>query len=70
MAQDKFFTQSTCDRCKGAIGTTRKMSWFTEDCLCETCFNKEDELREKLEAEGKNTSDLEGCGYIPKLNGE
>jgi len=68
---DKFFTQETCDRCKGSlVGGTRKMSWFTEECLCEKCSTEEKHLREALEKEGTNTYNLEGCGYIPRPKGE
>lgn len=63
---DKFFTQDTCDRCFSSLaGQARKMSWFTEDCLCESCSTKEGELRSALRKEG--SSDSEGCGFIPKL---
>lgn len=74
MAQDKFFTQSTCDRCKSSLeGKARKMSWFTDECLCEACSKTEGNLRNLLEAAGVDTADLEGCGFIPEptyLNGE
>ena len=69
-----FFTQGSCDRCKSSLeGKARKMSWFTEECLCETCYKTEGELRNLLEKSGVDTSELEGCGYIPKTptnNGE
>jgi hypothetical protein len=66
MNDDKFFTQNNCDRCYSSLsGQARKMSWFTEECLCETCSNKEKELRNKLESKGINTSNLEGCGQMP-----
>jgi len=72
---DKFFSQPDCDRCSenileqskklGGQHAVRKMSWFTEECLCEICIDKEKELRSKLEGKGINVSDLEGCGYLP-----
>ena len=63
---DKFFTTTTCDRCSASLeGKARKMSWFTEDCLCDTCVNKELELRGKLEGQGIDVAGLEGCGYMP-----
>lgn len=63
---DKFFTTRNCDRCNASLeGKTRKMSWFTEDCLCDTCIDKEKELRMKLEGQGIDVADLEGCGYMP-----
>jgi len=63
---DKFFTQTTCDRCSGPIGQVRQMSWFTEECLCSQCTKEEKELRTRLETQGVDVHNLEGCGYIPK----
>jgi len=66
---DRFFTTSTCDRCSTSLeGQARKMSWFTEDCLCVTCMGDEEKLREALETKGINVADMEGCGYMPKIN--
>ena len=64
--KDTFFTQTHCDRCKKLLGVSRKLSWFTEECLCSRCQDDEEALRSRLESKGVNTSDLEGCGYIPK----
>ena len=64
---DTFFSTIVCTRCDTSLkGKVRKMSWFTEDCLCETCIQKELELRSKLEGQGVNVSNLEGCGYMPQ----
>jgi len=60
-----FFEQTKCDRCGGEL-TARTTSWFTTETICMGCSEKEDELKKKLIAKGKNPSDLEGCGYIPK----
>ncbi len=68
---DKFFSQPNCDRCHSSLeGKSRKMSWFTEDCLCEECSKKESILRERLDKEGQSSYNLEGCGYMPTLKGE
>lgn len=65
---DKFFTQRNCDRCNTSLeGKSRMMSWFTEECLCIDCLDKEKELKNKLREEGTNPNELEGCGYLPKL---
>jgi len=65
---DTFFSTKTCDRCYASLeGKSRKLSWFTEDCLCESCANKEMILRKQLNKEGKNVATLEGCGYLPKV---
>jgi len=63
---DKFFTQENCDRC-GKKLTARIMSWFNKDTICLECSAKEDELKQQLKDAGKNPSDYEGCGYIPKM---
>jgi hypothetical protein len=59
-----FLTLSNCDRCKSDL-TIRKMSWFTEETICDTCSNLERDLRKKLPNKGR---DLEGCGYLPQEN--
>ena len=38
---DKFFTQTTCDRCHGELTEGRTMSRFNTQCLCMTCAEKE-----------------------------
>lgn len=63
---DTFFTTPNCDRCQASLeGKARKMSWFTDECLCEICIDKEKEVRNKLEGKGVDVSELEGCGYMP-----
>jgi len=63
---DRFFTTPNCDRCQSSLkGKARKMSWFTEECLCEICIKKEMELKMKLADQGIDVSKLEGCGYMP-----
>lgn len=38
---DKFFTQTTCDRCGGSLKDGRVMSMFNEDCICMSCKSAE-----------------------------
>lgn len=38
---DRFFTQTTCDRCHGSLEDGRIMSMFNEDCICMECSEKE-----------------------------
>ena len=38
---DKFFTQTTCDRCHKSLAGGRVMSMFNEDCICMSCKEKE-----------------------------
>jgi len=65
---NRFFITKTCERCHAGLeGQARKMSWFTEECLCEDCIKKEQEARNKMDAAGIDSSSLEGCGYLPKM---
>jgi hypothetical protein len=38
---DRFFTQSTCDRCGGSLAHGRTMSMYNTDCICMKCADKE-----------------------------
>ena len=38
---DRFFTQTTCDRCGGSLSGGRIMSMPNTDCLCLVCKEKE-----------------------------
>lgn len=38
---DKFFTQTTCDRCGGSLKFGRTMSMFNTECICMECKQKE-----------------------------
>ena len=38
---DRFFTQTTCDRCGGSLSGGRIMSMLNTDCLCLVCKEKE-----------------------------
>ncbi len=60
---DAFFSKKDCDRCHGDL-RVRILSWFTDEVICMTCADKEDELRTKLKDNG---IDYEGCGYIPTV---
>ncbi|MGA2296061.1 MAG: gamma-glutamylcyclotransferase [FCB group bacterium] len=62
--EDKFFTQSQCDRCGNNL-YARIMSFFTTETICLDCSLKEDELKQNLPDGGKS---YEGCGYIPNIN--
>jgi len=62
--RDKFFTQKACDRCGGDL-KVRIMSWFTDETICPECSDREREIKRKLVAQDK--SDMEGCGFVPKV---
>ena len=38
---DRFFTQTTCDRCGGTLDGGRIMSMYNEDCICMECKRRE-----------------------------
>ena len=51
---DKFFTQTTCDRCGASLERGRTMSMFNTDCICLKCKEeeqKDSEYKKALEAE-------------------
>lgn len=62
---DKFFSQTTCDRCPNPL-TVRTMSWFNNDTICMECSDKESTIKKTLRANGIDDA-MEGCGYIPKI---
>lgn len=38
---DRFFTQTTCDRCGGSLAGGRTMSMYSTECICMTCADAE-----------------------------
>lgn len=51
---DRFFTQTTCDRCGGSLADGRIMSMYNEDCICMGCKRKEtqrDDYNKAIEAD-------------------
>ena len=48
---DKFFTQTTCDRCGGTLAKGRTMSMYSTECICMVC----------AEAERKRKDYARGC---------
>lgn len=38
---DRFFSQTTCDRCGGSLSDGRTMSMYNEDCICMKCKDAE-----------------------------
>ena len=43
MRNDRFFTQTRCDRCGGSLAGGRTMSMFNEDTICMDCAGTERE---------------------------
>lgn len=67
---DRFFTQTTCDRCGGSLSGGRIMSMFNKDCICMACKEKERNLpgykaASKAEAEAVKAGNrnFDGIGY-------
>lgn len=67
---DRFFTQTTCDRCGGPLTEGRMMSRFNTDCLCMSCIKvekKHPKYEEAAQAERdavqQGISNYPGIGY-------
>jgi hypothetical protein len=67
---DKFFTQTTCDRCGGSLKNGRIMSMYNEDCICLDCKAEErqrEDYSRALEADHaeirKGNYNFKGIGY-------
>ena len=67
---DRFFTQTTCDRCGGSLAGGRIMSMYNEDCICMECKRKEtqrDDYSKAIEADHaeirKGNYNFKGIGY-------
>ncbi len=58
MGNDRFFTQTKCDRCYGEL-KVRTASWFTEETICQKCSKEETEIRRR--ANKLHGQDFEGC---------
>ena len=50
MKMDRFFTQTTCDRCHQSLKGGRTMSMFNEQCICMACSDKEVQDRDYKKA--------------------
>ena len=63
-SNDDFFNQSNCDRCNKKLNV-RIMSWFTDETICLSCSQDENEIKRNLRKAGKLVSKYEGCSFIP-----
>lgn len=59
---DRFFTQSTCDRCGGSLNGGRTMSMFNEDCICMACAKAERERKDYEAARATERAAVAGGG--------
>ena len=65
MPADTFFSQRNCDRCHRPMNRVKTMSWFTNETICLDCAEGEDEVKQRIRAQGMNPMGYEGCGYLP-----
>lgn len=70
---DKFFTQTTCDRCGGSLENGRTMSMFNTECICMKCADEErkrDDYKDAVEADHaeirKGNFNFKGIGFKKK----
>ena len=61
--EDKFFSQTHCDRCNTEL-ISRTRSWFTTETICLICADKEVVIKKDLRSRGIKDA-MEGCGFIP-----
>jgi len=61
-----FFNQNNCDRCYKEL-SARTMSWFTDETICISCSQKENDIKKNIRKAGELVSSYEGCGYIPDI---
>lgn len=71
--QDKFFIQTTCDRCGESLSSGRMMSMYNTDCLCMKCIDEEKKradypqaVQAECEEVLKGNSNYPGIGYPSK----
>ena len=56
---DKFFTQTTCDRCGGTLAKGRTMSMYSTECICMVCAEAERKRKDYARArEAERTHDF------------
>lgn len=51
---DRFYTQTTCDRCGASLQEGRIMSMYNEDCICMKCKEEERKRPDYQEAQAKD----------------
>ncbi len=67
---DKFFTQTTCDRCGGSLKEGRIMSMYNTDCLCMDCKAKESKREDYPRAQAAEREAIKKGNYnYPGIDG-
>lgn len=63
--KDEFFTRKYCRRCGGTLDGGRIMSMLNTDCICMTCYEKEQDHPRIKEAKDAELESLKrGEGYF------
>ena len=57
---DRFFAQSTCDRCGGSLEEGRTMSMYNTDCICMKCKKEE---RRRPDYEAASTAEINAVRF-------
>lgn len=71
---DKFFTQTTCDRCGGTLAKGRTMSMYSTECICMVCAEAERKRKDYARARGRKSRrgggrpQLQGRGLLKNAN--
>ncbi len=60
---DRFFTQTTCDRCGGSLEKGRIMSMFNTDCICMDCKKKETQRTDYKKAQDADIQEIRKGNY-------
>ena len=71
---DKFFTQTTCDRCGGTLAKGRTMSMYSTECICMVCAEAERKRKDYARVRGRKSRrgggrpQLQGRGLLKNAN--
>ena len=60
---DRFFTQTTCDRCGGSLSSGRIMSMYNEDCICLKCKDEERQRSDYQKAVKADNEEIKKGNY-------
>lgn len=60
---DKFFNQTTCDRCGGSLKGGRIMSMFNTDCICMKCKDNERKRPDYRKANDADIAEIRKGNY-------
>ena len=61
---DKFFTQTTCDRCGGTLAKGRTMSMYSTECICMVCAEAERKRKDYARVRGRKMISVWGSNRL------